>query len=726
MATQSINTVIYQLRRAALFSEVANLTDGELVESFLAQRSEAAFEALVHRHGAMVFDVCRRMIGDLLDAEDAFQATFLVLARKAASVAPREGVGNWLYGVAFRTAQRARAVRARRASHEKSGKDMHHLSAEPADRVQELEGLLDEELNRLPDKYRLPLILCDLENRPRKEAARQLKLPEGTLSSRLAAARKLLAKRLARHGAPLSAGALATMMSQSAAAASVPNGLATSTSKAASLYAAGQAATGLVSASALALTEGVVKTMFLAKLAKMSAVLLLLALSCVGVGFLAGSKDADGAVHGAQRGEKASTPSSAIKIKNKTDKELIQGTWKVLKADHNGKVQPNENATGDDQIWRITEGRISVRYADGAAKEIGYRLDSSAKPKAVDVTIPDEGGSKYLGIYTLDGDTLQFAYSRNVAPTATRPTDFFSTEFAESRGRRYFLLMRQETDKRKGAGKGAKFDLQGVWETVRSTFNGKGRNEEKAVELEFKTTEQIIIRSPRNMEIPIIYEWKPGILTIAGQGLWIYAPIPGTVKEIPAGLKSGGKVAKGQPLVVMFDSELKKQVNELQTDIEILGKKLNAPAPKIPDPAKDKGADPVALEEAKITHLKKIDMLKRLKDRTNADLARPGHFTIDAPNAGIILSADFRENLLRRNVRPSDPLICIQVGNIEFPKVPALKESKTALDALNCIYKLDRDTLTICAGSPERKPRDFTDKDQVLWVLKRQPGAPKK
>jgi DNA-directed RNA polymerase specialized sigma24 family protein len=102
--------VIHYLRRAVLFSEVAHLTDGELLELFLAHRSEAAFEALIHRHGPMVRGVCRRMIADLHDAEDAFQATFLVLARKAASMAPREGVGNSLYGVAFRAARRARAV----------------------------------------------------------------------------------------------------------------------------------------------------------------------------------------------------------------------------------------------------------------------------------------------------------------------------------------------------------------------------------------------------------------------------------------------------------------------------------------------------------------------------------------------------------------------------------------------------------------------------------------
>ena len=150
--------------------------------------------------------------------------------------------------------------------------------------------------------------------------------------------------------------------------------------------------------------------------------------------------------------------------------------------------------------------------------------------------------------------------------------------------------------------------------------------------------------------------------------MWIYAPIPGTVKAIPPGLKSGSKVAKGQPLFVMFDYELQKQVNELQTDIDILGTKINAPAPKNADPAKNEGADPLAIEEANITRRKKIDMLKRLKERTNADLARPGFFTITAPRAGIILSTDFRESLLGRSVKSGDRLIRIGYADPNNPK----------------------------------------------------------
>jgi len=148
-----------------------------------------------------------------------------------------------------------RAARARRASHEKEGQDMDHLSKESAKPAHELEALLDVELKRLPGKYRLPLICVSWRIGRARKWRGNWKLPEGTLSSRLAAARKMLAKRLARHGAPLSVGALALELSQMAASANVPTALAQATSKAASLYASGQAATGIVSVSVATLTK---------------------------------------------------------------------------------------------------------------------------------------------------------------------------------------------------------------------------------------------------------------------------------------------------------------------------------------------------------------------------------------------------------------------------------------------------------------------------------------
>jgi RNA polymerase sigma factor (sigma-70 family) len=262
--------LLQQVRTGAL----RGLTDGQLLACFIDRRDEAAFEALVRRHGPMVLGVCRRVLGTIHDAEDAFQATFLVLARKAASLRSRELVGNWLYGTAYRTALEARAVLARRRAREKQVGDMPEPQAEPEPAWRELVPLLDQELNRLPDKYRVPVVLCELEGKSRKEVAGLLGVPEGTLSWRLAHARKLLARGLARHGLAVSGAALAESMTS----ACVPRALAASTAQAA----AGQV--GAVPAQVVVLTEGVMKTMFLSKLKAFVAVTFVLCASAGVVG----------------------------------------------------------------------------------------------------------------------------------------------------------------------------------------------------------------------------------------------------------------------------------------------------------------------------------------------------------------------------------------------------------------------------------------------------------
>ncbi len=286
MATTPMNSVLPHLRRAALRADGDGPTDGLLLEAFLARRDEAAFAALLRRHGRMVLGVCRRVLGNRHDAEDAFQATFLVLARKAATVEPRERVGNWLYGVAYRTALDARAADYRRRKRERPLEHMPEPVAAPQETWPELRFLLDQELSRLPDKYRTPVVLCELEGRTRKEVARQLAIPEGTLSSRLAAARRLLAARLTRRGVVLSGGALAVLLARNAASAAVPPALATSTVKAATLLAAGKTAAGLVSAEAAALAKGVIQSMFLSKLKLGAATLLAAGLVTFGAGAL--------------------------------------------------------------------------------------------------------------------------------------------------------------------------------------------------------------------------------------------------------------------------------------------------------------------------------------------------------------------------------------------------------------------------------------------------------
>ena len=203
----------------------------------------------------LVWGVCYRILRNNHDAEDAFQATFLVLVRKAASIVPKEMVGNWLYGVAHQTALNARATAARRKKRERQMSDMPQPEARHDDLWHDLQPLLDQELSRLPNKYRAAIVLCDLEGKTRKEAARQLGVPEGTIAGQLARARTMLAKRLARHGLGASGGALAAALSQNAASACVSPLVVSSTIKAVSLVAAGKMVTGLISANVAALTE---------------------------------------------------------------------------------------------------------------------------------------------------------------------------------------------------------------------------------------------------------------------------------------------------------------------------------------------------------------------------------------------------------------------------------------------------------------------------------------
>jgi RNA polymerase sigma factor (sigma-70 family) len=246
MATDHLHCVVEHLRRAAAPREEPGLTDGVLLERFVSRRDAAALEALVRRHGPMVLGVCRRVLGNAHDAEDAFQATFLVLVRRAASLGRPELVGNFLYGVAYRTALKARTAAVRRRLHERQMMHRQQPHTEGPGPWEELRPLLDQELERLPAKYRVPVVLCELEGRPRKEVARLLGLPEGTLSSRLATARKLLGQRLTRRGVALSATGLSLALGQGAAPACVPAALVASTVRAGLLAAAGRGlATGM-------------------------------------------------------------------------------------------------------------------------------------------------------------------------------------------------------------------------------------------------------------------------------------------------------------------------------------------------------------------------------------------------------------------------------------------------------------------------------------------------
>jgi RNA polymerase sigma factor (sigma-70 family) len=271
-----MDRLIEQLRRAVQAGD--GPADRELLERFLARRDEAAFEALLRRHGPMVFGVCRRVLGNAADADDAFQAAWLVFARKAASLRRPGRLAAWLYGVAYRAALEARRADARRRARERRAARPEVVRPDPGD---ELRELLDAELSRLPENYRAAVVLCELEGLGYREAARRLGWPEGTLAGRLSRARALLAGRLARRGVALPAGALA--LAGSAKATALPAALAASTVRAAT-----QAAeAGAVSAAVNLLTQGVLRAMWLTKVKITALAVLAVAAAGVGVGILA-------------------------------------------------------------------------------------------------------------------------------------------------------------------------------------------------------------------------------------------------------------------------------------------------------------------------------------------------------------------------------------------------------------------------------------------------------
>src|SRR5262249_39273198 len=280
--------LVRYIRRLVISSESGEATDAALLGRFISERDETAFAALVDRHGPLVLHVCRRVLGNVHDAEDAFQAAFLVLARKAATVYPREALTAWLHVVAHRAALKVRSakVRQRRVA--------QPLAVPPADTrsdplaelsARELLVLVDEEVRRLPEVYRLPVILCCLEGRSLEEAARQLGWTLGSVKGRLERGRARLHGRLVRRGLTLSAALAAAELSRGAGSAAVVARLIASTIQAAMVVAAGQPGLEGVSAQAAVLAGEGVKGIALARL-KLPATLLL-ATSLLAAGFVA-------------------------------------------------------------------------------------------------------------------------------------------------------------------------------------------------------------------------------------------------------------------------------------------------------------------------------------------------------------------------------------------------------------------------------------------------------
>jgi RNA polymerase sigma factor (sigma-70 family) len=391
MTTSPMSEVVRHLRRVAL-PDGARPSDGQLLDRFIAGRDEAAFEELVRRHGPMVLGVCRRLLHQPHDADDAFQATFLVLVRKARSVRPREMVGNFLYGVACRTALKARTLAAVRNRRERQVAHMPEAPAPAPPSWDELRPQFDQELSRLPDKFRVPIVLCDLEGRSQQESARQLGWPQGTLTGRLSVGRALLAKRLARRGLTLSAAALAGLLSAQTASASVAPALLASTVTAASMTAANGTAAALVSARVAALTEGVLRAMFLTRLKIAATGLLVVVLTAgLGAGLLTRPALAE-----KPTGEPLAAPTQERRGDERRGEERPGGernpeerrpqtpaafTGKIVEIGKNGKIaleMPPANRGGEPtKVEVMINDRTQLVYfgvgPDGAKLTLGYQ-----------------------------------------------------------------------------------------------------------------------------------------------------------------------------------------------------------------------------------------------------------------------------------------------------------------------------------------------------------------
>jgi RNA polymerase sigma factor (sigma-70 family) len=424
MSTDRLNCVLRQLREAT--GESGRAGDLQLLERFVTQRDDAAFGALLARHGAMVLGVCRRALRDPAAAEDAFQATFLVLVRRAASLGSGESLANWLYGVACRTAARAKAEATRRRAREAAAL-RPNAPSDPLGEIsaRELLAVVDEELSQLSPRYRSPLVLCYFEGLTRDEAARSCGWSLATFARRLRRGRELLKARLTRRGVGLPAALLPLVFAEGSASAALPAPLVHSTTAAAAAVAAGGA---VPSAGAAALAQGVLKTMSHSKL-RIALVALLLG-GVLGTGFLvarmqAAAPPADpsrvSAVEGVPvpAGDDGRKPAEDAKKEDakKAKAEALTGTWALLCLEGlNMNVHQKHTFEGGRDTVML-DGKKWVHHTrgdDGKVKKVGeydIEVDAEKDPPRLTIqqtTTPEKFKIRF--IYEVKGDTLRLCH----------------------------------------------------------------------------------------------------------------------------------------------------------------------------------------------------------------------------------------------------------------------------------------------------------------------------
>jgi RNA polymerase sigma factor (sigma-70 family) len=456
----AMGAAIRQLDLLLQAGSMAGLSDAELLDRVISRdpgSSSVAFEALVRRHGPMVLATCRGVLHHEHDAEDAFQTTFLALARRAGSLRSGDRLGPWLHRVAVRASDRARAEAARRREHEAVRAELAAM-AQPrsewdAER-EELGRVIHQEVNRLPARYRLVVVLCDLQSETYETAAARLRVPVGTIRSRLSRARERLRGRIARRGLALPAGAItAALLTSGEASAAVPAHLVASTLKLATASAAGALAAGTASTPAPAYAERFLRAGALIGLGNVgSAVAVVVAgtgigLAAVGVGVLstrgrpAARPDAGAAEPSPRPIEPARSPRAAADNRSRPDEQVLQGRWIIIEAEQQG--QTLDLVLGDRLViegvrfvWTAQRGEPERIFQKGTTRG-RLALDPGADPRRLELI---ESFRTIRAIYRLEAGEDQLRLCVGDPDAMDGPRSFAS----QPQSRQLLLVLRRD------------------------------------------------------------------------------------------------------------------------------------------------------------------------------------------------------------------------------------------------------------------------------------------
>jgi RNA polymerase sigma factor (sigma-70 family) len=415
--------VLQRVRKLATAQGARQQSDLQVLQQFIAEHDESAFAVLVRRHGGMVLEVARGVLRHQQDAEDVFQAVFLVLARKAHTIRKHQALSSWLHGVAFRLALKVKSRSDRRRDREARAADRSAENSADDLTLRELRVLVHEELYRLPEKYRAPLLLCYWEGKTQDEAAGQLGISAGSFKKRMERARNLLGSRLVGRGLVPSAALLAVLFSENGLRAAASAALTQSIARAAVAFATGKAASAGASAVAATLAKGAIRAMNLSKW--VTSIALMVLVGGLGIGLSLATYQALGGQQADEPGKAGLVRTSLegkgqakVKAGDKADKDRIVGTWRITKGRVDGKEMPEE-FTALARMTFSKDGKLIFTIIS-EDKEGKYDL---VGPGKLDLSF-DTSKEMGLGIYKFEGnDRLTICAAHG---TETRPSDYTS------------------------------------------------------------------------------------------------------------------------------------------------------------------------------------------------------------------------------------------------------------------------------------------------------------